>query len=41
VTVRIADETVQVALVQGQPMEIRVAATGHKLTPGKPLQVSA
>jgi trehalose/maltose hydrolase-like predicted phosphorylase len=38
--IRITSRIAEVTLVEGQPMEMRIAASGHKLTPGKALQVS-
>jgi trehalose/maltose hydrolase-like predicted phosphorylase len=40
VAIRIAGGTVQVALVEGDAIEMRIAAATHKLTPGATLQVS-
>ena len=41
VAIRIAGRNVLATLLDGQPMEMRVAAATLKLTPGKTLQVSA
>jgi trehalose/maltose hydrolase-like predicted phosphorylase len=41
VAISIAGRNVQATLLDGQAMEMRVAATTHKLTAGKTLQVSA
>ena len=38
--IRIAGRTVQATLVDGEAMEIRIAATTRKLTPGATLEVS-
>ena len=38
--IRIAGGTVQVSLVEGDAIEMRIAAATHKLTPGATLQVS-
>jgi hypothetical protein len=40
VAIRIAGRTVQATLVDGEAMEIRIAATTRKLTPGATLKVS-
>jgi trehalose/maltose hydrolase-like predicted phosphorylase len=40
VAIRIAGGTVQVTLVEGEAMELQIAAAMHKLTPGATLQVS-
>ena len=40
VAIRIAGRTVQATLVDGEPMEIRIADTTRKLTPGATLKVS-
>jgi trehalose/maltose hydrolase-like predicted phosphorylase len=40
VAIRIAGRTVQATLVEGEAMEIRIAATTRKLTPGATLKVS-
>jgi trehalose/maltose hydrolase-like predicted phosphorylase len=40
VGIRIADRTVEATLVEGEPMEMRIAATTRKLTMGATLQVS-
>ena len=40
VAIRVAGRTVQVTLLQGEEMEIRIAAATQKLTPGATLQVS-
>jgi len=40
VAICIAGGTVQVALVEGEATEMRIAAATHKLTPGATLQVS-
>jgi hypothetical protein len=38
--IRISGNTVQSTLVEGEPMEMRIAAATHKLTPGETLQLS-
>ena len=38
--IRIAGRTVQVALADGEAMEMRIAAAKRKLTPGVTLKVS-
>jgi trehalose/maltose hydrolase-like predicted phosphorylase len=40
VAIRIAGSTVQATLVEGDAMEIRIAAVRHKLTAGATLQMS-
>jgi trehalose/maltose hydrolase-like predicted phosphorylase len=40
VAIRIASKTVHALLVDGKPMEMRIAAAMHKLMPGATLQVS-
>jgi len=40
VAIRISGNTVQATLVEGEPMEMRIAAATHKLTPGETLQLS-
>ena len=40
VAIRIVGRTVEATLVEGEPMEMRIAAATRKLTPGAPLQVS-
>src|SRR5262249_18934703 len=40
VAIRIAGSTVQATLVDGEAMEIRIAATTRKLTAGAPVQAS-
>jgi hypothetical protein len=40
VGIRIAGDTVQATLAEGEEMEMRIAAAKHKLTPGATLQVS-
>ena len=40
VAIHIAGRTVQATLVAGEPMEMRIAASTQKLTPGQRLQVS-
>jgi trehalose/maltose hydrolase-like predicted phosphorylase len=40
VAIRIAAATVQATLVEGEAMEIRVAAATRKLTPGATLEMS-
>ena len=40
VAIRIAGRTVQVALADGEAMEMRIAAAKRKLTPGVTLKVS-
>src|SRR5262245_19406905 len=40
VAIRITGRTVQATLVEGEPMEIRIAAGTRKLTAGAPVQVS-
>jgi hypothetical protein len=40
VAIRITGRTVQATLVDGEAMEIRIAATARKLTAGAPVQVS-
>jgi trehalose/maltose hydrolase-like predicted phosphorylase len=40
VAIRIAGGTVQLTLLEGEPVEIRLAAAAHKLTPGAMLQLS-
>ena len=40
VAIRIAGSTVQVALIEGGTIEMRIAAATHKLTPGETLQLS-
>jgi len=40
VAIRIAGGTVQVTLVEGEAIEMRIAAAMHKLTPGATLQFS-
>ena len=41
VAIRMAGTNVQATLLDGHPMEIRIADATHKLTPGKMLQVSS
>jgi trehalose/maltose hydrolase-like predicted phosphorylase len=40
VAIRIAGKTVEVTLLEGQAMEMRIAATTRKLTAGAPMQMS-
>jgi trehalose/maltose hydrolase-like predicted phosphorylase len=40
VAIRVAGRLVQVTLLQGEEMEIRIVAATRKLTPGTTLQVS-
>jgi hypothetical protein len=40
VAIRIAGRNVEVTLVEGEPMEMRIAAAKRKLTAGVTLQVS-
>ena len=40
VAIRVAGRTVEATLVEGEPMEMRIAATTRKLTVGATLQVS-
>jgi hypothetical protein len=40
VAIGIAGGTVEVTLVEGEVMEMRIAAATHKLTPGETLQLS-
>jgi trehalose/maltose hydrolase-like predicted phosphorylase len=40
VGIRIAGKSVEAKLVDGEPMEMRIAATTRKLTEGATLQVS-